>query len=256
MYNFKINHDTKELEMVKEQMNLHPSIIDKVLFDEVFTREYARFEYFSLLAKIMNCTNTVEDEKKWRLLSDEFTFEESDDTTDISDIPEELKPLMILTLFAHGKLLKSYEKDDDDDGERYKIKSEKISLGLSEFYSKCHDYVIDVENGNTTLEEAVKAIKPLYNEATNIVNHEAVENVCKKWTDSTKEKVTRSFVTGLLSRYKLTRYNRVKAESPLKSKAGFEKYFATWLVTNGKMVNNKKQDKKSVETFASICNRK
>ena len=226
-------------------------------FDEVFTREYARFEYFSLLAKVTNGTNTVEDEKKWRLLSDEFDFSENDSTTNISDLPEELKPLMILTLFAHGKLLKSYEKDDsDDDGEKYKIKSEKISLGLSEFYSKCHDYVIDVENGNITLEDAVKAIKPLYNKATSIVNHEAVDGVCKKWTDSTKEKVTRAFVTGLLSRYKLTRYNRVKAESPLKSKASFEKYFAMWLVTNGTMVNKKKQGRKSVETFESICNRK
>ena len=257
MYKFKTNNKTKEIEMVKEQMNCHPSIIDKVLFDKIFTREYARFEYFSLLAKIMNCKNTKDDEKKWRLLSDEFNFSDSDDTTNISDLPDELKPLMILTLFAHGKLLKSYEKDDsDDDGERYKIKTEKISLGLSEFYSKCHDYVIDIENGNVTLEEAVKAIKPLYNDATKIVNHEAVEGVCKKWQDSTKEKVSRSFVMGLLSRYKLTRYNRVKAESPLKSKASFEKYFAMWLVTNGTMVNKKKQDKKSVETFESICNRK
>ena len=243
--------------MVKEAMNVHPSVIDVKTFDEVFTREYARFEYFSLLAKIMNCKNTKDDEKKWRLLSDEFNFSENDSTTNISDLPEELKPLMILTLFAHGKLLKSYEKDDDDnDGEKYKIKSEKISLGLSEFYSKCHDYVIDVENGNVTIEDAVKAIKPLYNDATKIVNHEAVDGVCKKWQDSTKEKVTRSFVTGLLSRYKLTRYNRVKADSPIKSKASFEKYFAMWLVTNGTMVSNKKQGRKSVETFESICNRK
>lgn len=253
MYNFKINHDTKELEMVKEQMNLHPSIIDKVLFDEVFTREYARFEYFSLLAKIMNCTNTKDDEKKWRLLSDEFTFEESDDTTNISDLPEELKPLMILTLFAHGKLLKSYEKDDEG---VYKIKAEKLTLGLHDFYTTCHNTIIDVENGNMTLEDAVQTIKPLYNKATTIVNHDAIDGVCKKWTESTKEKVARAFVTGLLSRYKLTRSNRVKADSPLKSQASFEKYFSMWLVTNGTMVNKKKQDKKSVETFDSICRRK
>lgn len=256
MYKFKTNNETKELEMVNEMMNCHPSIIDKSLFDAVFTREYARFEYFSLLAKIMNCTSTTDDEKKYSLLSDEFDFSENDSTTNISGLPEELKPLMILTLFAHGKLLKSYEKDDDDDGEKYKIKAEKISLGLSDFYSKCHNYVIDVENGNVTLENAVKAIKPLYNDATKIVNHDAVDGVCKKWQDSTKEKVTRAFVTGLLSRYKLTRYNRVKADSPIKSQATFEKYFAMWLVTNGTMVNKKKQNKKSVETFKSICNRK
>ena len=67
MYGFKTNNETKEMEMIMEMMNVHPSIIDKKTFDEVFTREYARFEYFSLLAKVMNCTNTAEDEKKQRM---------------------------------------------------------------------------------------------------------------------------------------------------------------------------------------------
>lgn len=253
MYNFKINHDTKNLEMVKETMNVHPSIIDKQAFDEVFTREFARFEYFSLLAKIMNGTNTVDDEKKYSLLCDNFTFDESESSTDLSNVPQELKPIMILTLFAHGKLLASYGQDNEG---VYKIKAEKLTLGLHDFYTTCRATIIDVENGNTTLENAVQVIKPLYNEATNIINHDAVDGICKKWQESTKEKVTCSFVMGLLSRYKLTRSNRVKAESPLKSQASFEKYFAMWLVTNGIMVKDKKQDKKTVETFASICNRK
>lgn len=253
MYNFKINHDTKELELVKEQMNVHPSIIDKKAFDDVFTREYARFEYFSLLAKIMNATNTAEDEKKYSLLCDNFTFDELENNTDISDVPQAIKPLMILTLFAHGKLLASYEQDNEG---TYKIKAEKLTLGLSDFYTACRTNIIDVENGSMSIEDAVQAIKPLYNAATEIINHDAVDGVCKKWQESTKEKVTRSFVTGLLSRYKLTRSNRVKAESPLKSQAAFEKYFAMWVVTNGAMVKDKKKDKKSVETFASMCNRK
>lgn len=253
MYNFKINHDTKELEMVKEVMNVHPSIIDKKTFDEVFTREYARFEYFSLLAKIMNATNTADDEKKYSLLCDNFNFDDSENSTDISDVSQELKPLMILTLFAHGKLLATYEEDSEG---TYKIKAEKLTLGLHDFYTTCRSTIIDVENGIITLEDAVKTIKPLYNDATNIINHDAVEGICKKWKESTKEKVSRSFVTGLLSRYKLTRSNRVKAESPLKSQASFEKYFAMWLVTSGTMVKDKKQDKKTVETFESICNRK
>ena len=203
--------------------------------------------------KSLSKKNIAEDEKKYSLLCDNFTFEESESSTDISDVPQEIKPLMILTLFAHGKLLKAYEQDNEG---VYKIKAEKLTLGLHDFYTTCRTTIIDVENGNTTLEEAVQTIKPLYNEATNIINHEAVEGVCKKWQESTKEKLTRSFVTGLLSRYKLTRSNRVKAESPLKSQASFEKYFAMWLVTNGTMVQDKKQDKKTVETFESICNRK
>ena len=83
MYGFKKNNETKEIEMVKEVINMHPSIIDKKTFDEVFTREYARFEYFSLLAKVMNGTNTVEDDKKFSLLCDEFNFNELDSATDI-----------------------------------------------------------------------------------------------------------------------------------------------------------------------------
>lgn len=253
MYNFKINNQSKELELVKEMMNCHPSVIDKKGFDEVFTREYARFEYFSLLAKIMNATNTAEDEKKYSLLCDNFTFYESESSTDLSDVPQEIKPLMILTLFAHGKLLASYGQDNEG---TYNIKAEKLTLGLHDFYIICRTTIIDVENGNTALEDAVQTIKSLYNEATNIINHDAVEGVCKKWQESTKEKVTRSFVTGLLSRYKLTRSNRVKAESPLKSQASFEKYFAMWLVTNGEMVSKVGQNKKSAETLESICNRK
>lgn len=253
MYKFKTNTETKDLEMIKEVMNIHPSVIDKIAFDEIFTREYARFEYFSLLAKIMNGTNTAEEEKKFSLLCDEFKFNEQDDTTNVSDIPIEIRPLMILTLFAHGKLLKSYGKDDEG---VYKITADYFSLGLKDFYIACHSTIIDVENGNMTLEDAVKTVKPLYNKATSIVNHNAVEGVCKKWEASTKEKMTRSFVMGLLSRYKLTRYNRIKSDSPLKSEASFEKYFTMWLVTDGKMVNNKKQGKKSVETFESFCNRK
>lgn len=253
MYTFKINHETKELEMIKEQMNCHQSIIDKKIFDTIFTREYARFEYFSLLAKINNCTSTPDDEKKYSILCDNFNFSESADNTDITDINPVLKPLMILTLFAHSKLLASYEQDKEG---VYKIKAEKITLGLSDFYRACRKSIIDVENGNISIEDTVQIVKPFYNDATTIINHDAVDGVCKKWQDSTKEKNTRAFVTGLLSRYKLTRSNRIKAESPLKSQASFEKYFAMWVVTSGTMVQDKKQNKNTVETFASVCNRK
>ena len=256
MYSYKINKKTKELELVTEMMNIHPSVIDTKKFDEIFTREYARFEFFQLQAKIMNGKATTDDETKFNLLVDEFYhFSENDSEWDISDCPEGLKPLMILTLFAHGKMIKSYEYNDDDN--KYVIKSESLVLGLKDLYNECRKAVLDVENGNMSIEDAVKIVKPLYNDATKIINHEAVEGVCKKWENSTKEKVTRAFVTGLLSRYKLTRSNRIKAESPLKSLPAFEKYFAMWLVTNGEMVKNKKkQSRQTVETFESICNRK
>ena len=160
---------------------------------------------------------------------------------------------MILTLFAHGKLLKSYDCDENDN---YSIKSQRLSLGLSDFYKKSKEVIQSVENGTLTIEDAVQEIKPLYNSACAIINHESVENVCKKWQESTKEKCTRSFIIGLLSKYKLTRFNRIKSESPLKSQEAFEKYFAMWIVSEGTMVQGKKNKIKSVETFASFCNRK
>lgn len=254
MYSYKINKETKKLELVTEMMNVHPSIIDTKKFDAIFTREYARFEYFQLLAKIDNGTNTTEDFDKYELLIQSgYDFGRTECTCDLSDCNVAIKPLMILTLFAHGKLLRTYTKNDDG---KYVIKAEKMSLGLNDFYKACRNTVIEIENGETTIEDAIKVVKPLYNEAIKIINHEAVEGVCKKWEDSTKEKVTRAFITGLLSRYKLTRSNRIKTESPLKSLPTFEKYFAMWLVTNGKMLNSKKQFKQTVETFQSICNRK
>ena len=33
MYVFKTNNDTKEIEKVKEEMNMHPSVIEKKIFD-------------------------------------------------------------------------------------------------------------------------------------------------------------------------------------------------------------------------------
>lgn len=254
MYNIKANKETKELQIIKEEMNVHSSIIDKKTFDDVFTREFARFEYFALLAKSENGKTSDDDETKLTLLADTFKFDHKTVTNTVYDgLHEELKPLMVLTLYAHGKLLKSYEEKTEE--EDASIKSVVISLGLSDFYKQAKTLVQSIENGSITLDSAVNELKPFYNSACSIINHNAVENVCKKWEESTKEKNTRAFIVGLLSKYKLTRYNKIKAESPLKSQATFEKYFAMWLVSEGVMNDNKKNNVPSIETFDSFCGR-
>lgn len=258
MYKFKTNKETGKQEIYNETMNTHSSVIAQKDFDTIFTREYARFEFFGLQAKIDNGTNSKEEEEKYCLLRDTFDFDSttSYDYTDISDLQEELKPLMILTLFAHGKLLKSYEYDDKAEKNQYSVKAQRLSLGLLDFYKESKKVVQAIENGSLSIEDGVQELKPLYNKACGIINHKAVEGVCKKWEESTKEKCTRAFVMGLLSKYKLTRFNRIKTESPLKSQETFEKYFSMWLVTEGTMVQGKKNKNKSIETFESFCNRK
>lgn len=258
MYKFKTNKETKKLELYNETMNTHSSILAIKNFDTIFTREYARFEFFSLQAKIDNGTNSKEEEEKYCLLRDTFNFDNTitDDFTTLADLQDELKPLMILTLFAHGKLLKSYEYDYKAEKNQYSIKAQRLSLGLSDFYKESKKVVQAIENGSFSIENGVQELKPLYNKACCIINHKAVDGVCKKWEESTKEKCTWAFTMGLLSKYKLTRFNRIKAESPLKSQESFEKYFAMWLVTEGTMVQGKKNKNKSIETFESFCNRK
>lgn len=258
MYKFKTNKETGKQEIYNETMNVHSSVIAQKNFDTIFTREYARFEFFGLQAKIDNMTNSKEEEEKYCLLRDTFGFDNTitNDFTDISELNDELKPLMILTLFAHSKLLKSYEYDDKADKNPYSIKAQRLSLSLSDFYKESKKVVQAIENGSLSIENGVQELKSLYNSSCNIINHGAVDGVCKKWDESTKEKCTRAFIMGLLSKYKLTRFNRIKSESPLKSQETFEKYFAMWLVTEGTMVQGKKNKNKSIETFESFCNRK
>ena len=117
MYKFKTNKTEGTIEIYNELMNTHSSVLAINDFDKIFSREYARFEYFSLLAKSENGTSTGEDEAKIKLLTRKFDFDiDTKDYTDISDLHEELKPLMILTLFAHNKLLSRYGKRINSDG--------------------------------------------------------------------------------------------------------------------------------------------
>lgn len=250
MYKFENNKTTDTLEMKKIDFNCHPSVIDKKAFDEVFTREYARFEYFSLKAKYLNDKVQGDDLIKMDLLDKEFDIATVKHSV-FDGVADEIKPLLILTLYAHGKLLDDFKSNIDEES---RIVASKLGLGLNDFYVKCKEVIKDIENGTKSIEEAVKIIKPLYNASTGIVNHEAVEGVCKKWTANTKEYMTRAFVTGLISRYKLTRANKLKGDSPLKSQLAFEKYFASWVVSNGEMVQEKAKGS-NIEAFASFVNR-
>ena len=258
MYKIKQNKETKKLEIVITDNNVHSSVISKGEYDKIFNREYARFEYFKLYVRYLNDgikegeNGLNKDEiEQMNLLADAFKIDTCDSHTMLDGLNDELKGLMLLQLFAHGKLIKSVTKDDDG---VYKLNIPiELSLGLNEFYSVCKKTVREIEVGDVTLEQAVDVIKPFYNKSCEIINHNAVENVCKKWTESTKEKNTRAFIMGLLNHYKITRSNAIKKESPLKNQNTFEKYFAMWLVTEGKIVGKDTVVKvtQSFDTFLS-----
>lgn len=256
MYTFKKNHETGAQELVNIDFNFHESLTSdgKVVFNKIFTREYARCDYFKLRSKIDNNIATPDDVEKLNLLESEFEFDHTTSAcTDITDTPKELVGLMMLTLFAHNVIISDYSsKKNDDCKEVYKLKFEKITLGLDSFYNKCKTVIPQIKTGATTLENSVDTLKPLYNDCTTLINHEAANGLCKKWVESKKEKNTRAFITGLLGTYKLNRNNRIDEKSPLKSQIDFEKYVVMWLVTGGVMVDNKKKSGSDTKTMSSI----
>ena len=261
MYKFKTNKETGKQEIIKTNMNVHSLVLDKTNFEKAFTLEYAKFEYLALYCKYSNGKATSFDVEKLGLLEKEFkfTFETLAKTNESHDLHFALRPLFILTLFAHGKLIQDIKESTNDNGEKeIHLVQKVIPLGENarELYSKCRVLIPQVDNGTLPLESAIQELKPLYNKAIDdfSINTEKVDGVCKKWTQSTKEKCTRQFVNGLVSRYKLTRENRLKKDSPLLNEISFNRHLAMFIVSDGVMVKDKKDDKKSHETFDSIVN--
>lgn len=271
MYTIKVNNELLKangndridaLELVKvDSFNCHQSVINKTRFESAFALEYARKEISSLYVKDCNDGLSEEDYKKLKLLCEYVDIDYNrpsiydfvcNGTQFINaDIDNELKSLFFLTLFAHNIIFSGI---DDTDG--IKIKPFNFVLLDSEkgkdFYKECAKLIPLIENGNETIENTIEVLKPLYNSATDFINHGASENECKTWIESDKTKDVRRFVTGLLSSYKLTRSNKIKGNSPLKSQVTFEKYLAMWLVTGGKFENKKSKPQRQAETSSSI----
>ena len=250
MYTIKKNHETGKLELVKTAMACHPSIIKKDNFDAIFSREYARYEYFQLDCKTVNGTATQEDGEKMRLLRDNFDFDLTVKHTVVNDILcKEVRQLMILTLYAHGKLFSDVKTDND----HARIVSEEIALPFDDLYKVCKQAVRDFMTGDKTVDDIVKVVKPVYNQTSLFINHDAVDGEMKKWKASTKEHVSRSFVAGLLPKHKITRTNKIKQQGVTDSMPSFRKYVAMWFVTDGNIQEDKKTNKKSLETWESVC---
>lgn len=258
MYEIKANKETKELELITLDFNCHASLINdgKKIFIERFAREYARAEYFKYYVKYKNDTATAEDVAKINLLEKAFEFSpNSSAVTDLLGLPSELVGLMYLTLYAHGAIIAGLDSKKDDNGnDVYRIKRDKISFGMDTFYNKCKSTIAQVKSGAIDIESAITTLKPLYNECTTLINHDAHENICKSWTESTKEKNTRLFIAGLLPTYKITRNNRIDEKSPLKSLYDFERYTIMWLVTGGAMVAKKSTASNTIMANSVIAN--
>ena len=116
MYEIKKNHETKNFELKTVDFNFHQSLCQdgKIQFEKIYTREYARFEYFSLRCKYDNCNATPEDIEKMNLLENEFNFTLDDRFRDLSDLDPQLVGLMFLTLYAHDVLFDDYKPTVDE----------------------------------------------------------------------------------------------------------------------------------------------
>ena len=264
MYDFKTNKETKKLELVHVDFNAHPSLVGdgKVQFESAFAYEFARHEYAKYVVKTENESETSDDVDKMNLLENEFgftfsTFERTTGTI-LTNVPDELIGLLTVTLYAHGILYGGIQSKVDEKTSKtvYSLVTPKISLGMTSFFNDCRNTIANIKSNELTLEEGIKIIKPLYNDCTALINHEAVTGICKKWVESTKEKNTRSFVMGLLPKYKLTKTNRIDSQSPLRNRASFEKYLAMWLVTGGQMIDKKSKNNDAVTMSSIIANAK
>ena len=259
---FKITkNDDKVLEIKNITFSNHPSVLSGNQFDEAFTREYARKMWVEATVRIMNNIPKDTDEEVAALLENEFGFSRYNDacfTTVLhpENLHSELHPLFILTLIAHGLTIAGLNEKTTDDGETvYDIKRLALRLEMDDFYHQCKNVMPAVSAGNMSEDTAIEKLKPLYRtEASRLINHAAVDGVCKAWKESIREKDVRNFIAGMRDVYKLTSTNRMqKNNNPLRSLDTFEKYVAGWLVY-GEYKHDKNGNKNAiVKTFASAC---
>lgn len=260
--NVKCNENNECVATLKTvEMNIHSSVIDRSKFEAIFTREMARKDIAVCRLHEIQKTITEEETCKMNALANEYfnnvPVENIALTTCVGDIANELRELLFATLYVQNAVINGLRHKD---GTKWN-KSDKtiddlsliyptISYGMKDFYTACKTAVADIENGSESIENVVKSLKPLYNDCTTRINHDAVKDVCKKWIESTKEKNTRAFLLGLCNRYKVTRTNHIKKDSPLSTIDKFEKYVLMWLVTEGNM--NEKKQKASKDTISNI----
>ena len=259
----KVNKDTRKTEYSYKEVNdinVHSSVLDVTSFKEVYAREISKARYARLIVKDFNegCTN--DEVSEMTILQEYYKFPVIANKKDLlilstsfDGLNKELINLMCATLMVHGAL---FEVNKDKNGDYFYKKIVLPIPTLKDFYTKSKDIIPQIETGATTLEEAVNVIKPLYNDCTNIINHDAVKDVCKKWVESTKEKNTRLFITGLFNSWKVTRSNRIKGDSPLKSFETFQNYVLMWLVTEGTMQTKQNKPAKDTYTWESFVNNK
>lgn len=253
MYKFTAKTNEKnEVIITKkyEEINFHSSIIDTSKVSEVYVREMARCDIIKLLVKDFNNGLNDEEFSILRELENDYfnniPGEQISTITTVKDAPEELKELLIAMLYTQGAIIKGTTIDED--GNKKLIKP-ILSYGMGEFYIACKKALNELQQ-SATLEDQVKIVKPLYNSCITRLDHEGNEGICKKWTESTKEKNTRLFLLGLTEKYKITKTNRLKTDSPLKSIETFEKYVLSWIITEGAEVQKNRTDNNKLLTFS------
>lgn len=261
MFKITKNNETDNFEIKNVAFSNHPSVLSGNEFDKAFTLEYARKMWVEATVRTLNESEKDADCETIALLENEFGFSRYNDacfTTILhpENLHSELHPLFILTLIAHGLTIAGIDVNTTDDGKTvYSIKRLALRLEMDDFYHQCKTVMPMVSAGNMAEDTAIEKLKPLYKvEASRLINHAAVDGVCKAWKESIREKDVRNFIAGMRDVYKLTSTNRMqKNNSPLRNLDAFEKYVAGWLVY-GEYKHEKNGNKNVVmTTFASAC---
>lgn len=246
MYTIRRNEESNKLEMVTIDFPIHRSLIGEgaKIFEAIFVREYARCEYYYFRQKGDNKKTSTQWNEYIQLFENPKEFGFSTQTpakTDISDLPKELHNLMLMYLLAYDCLIDEYTTEFDIDKMKsvYVLKRNYRNFGLADFFSQSKSIMQE-----SNIEVAVKKLKPYYLEACKMINHGAIENVCRLWNEPQKRKDIYAFTVELYNYYDLDvfgkysfrfcvlkrRCTKETMKYPLRSLRDFQKFVAWWFI--------------------------
>lgn len=262
MYTIRRNEESNKLEMVTIDFPIHRSLIGKgaKIFEKVFTREYARCEYYYYRQKQDNNKASTHWIEYIQLFEDPKEFGFSTQTpakTDISDLPIELQNLMMVYLLAYDCLIDEYTTEFDIDKMKsvYVLKRNYRDFELKDFFFQSKSIMQEMFDGKITMEVAVKKLRPYYLSACKMLDHNAEENICKKWIESSRGKNVYSFVVELYYYYHLNisgkhyykfcilkqKYMKETMKYPLRTFRDFQKFVAWWFIIEKENVETNNQ---------------
>lgn len=258
MLQIKTNKETGRKEIISTNMNIHPMVVNKDMFNKCFEMAQLTYQQARLGVLALNGAELNEKDEIWiEYLIDEGisipTTKQELDTlcSPISDFPESLRRLGLYTLSAHGLLFEGVKQHETTC--KYSIKTISFTASLADFYKTSAETVRNIRTGQS-LDDAVRVFKDDFSAFLHCLDAEPVEGVCKHWEVTVRNKTVKAFLEGCLGTSKLTKSNVLKRVSPIDTQKAFEHYALMFLVTNGQYALAKKNNG-GIETADSVISR-